>query len=250
MLRKLIIGGLFILIILLGSSMSGFAQTDADTKVMEKFKKAFPKVKTESISKTDIPGMYEVNIPGKILYYFPEKNYLFAGSIWDSAGKNLTDERQSAIITEKVKNLSLEKALQLGKGEQVIIEFTNPDCHYCRDASKFLSEQDKIVRYVFFVPLGTHQDTEKKIKYIFCREDKEKAYKEAMNGDLDKMEFAVCNDEKVEALINEHKRISLAIGINSTPQFWINRKHVQGADIPLIGKLLGVESKEQQEKKQ
>jgi thiol:disulfide interchange protein DsbC len=250
MLRKLIISGLFIFIILLSSSISGFAQNDADGEVMEKFKKAFPRVKPESIGKADIEGMYEVNIPGKILYYFPEKDYLFVGSIWNSADKNLTDERESQIITEKVKNLSLEKAVKLGKGERVIIEFTNPDCSYCRNASKFLSQQDNIVKYVFFVHFGTNKDTEQKIRYVLCGKDREKAYKEAMNGDLDKMGFALCNDEKVEALLNEHKRISSAMGINSTPQFWIEGKHVQGADIPLIGKLLGIKSKEQQEKKQ
>jgi thiol:disulfide interchange protein DsbC len=250
MLRRLIIGVLFILIILLGFSMSGFAQTETDAKVMEKFKKAFPRVKTENIGKADIEGMYEINMPGKILYYFPEKDYLFAGSIWNSEGKNLTDERESAITTEKIKNLSLEKALKLGNGERIVIEFTNPDCHYCRDASKFLSKQENIVRYVFFVTFDRQKDAAQKVRYIFCGKDKEKAYKEVMNGDLDKMGFAVCNDEKAEALFNEHKHISETIGINSTPQFWINGKHVQGADIPVMEKLLGVGAKEPSEKKE
>jgi thiol:disulfide interchange protein DsbC len=239
MLRRLLTGSLLIFIALTGFSMPGFAQTDINTKVMEKFKKAFPRVKVESIRKADIEGMYEINMPGRILYYFPEKDYLFAGSIWNSAGENLTDERESILITEKVKNLSLEKALKIGQGERIIIEFTDPDCPYCRDASKYLSKQDNIVRYVFFVSLGMHKDAEQKIRYILCEKDKEKAYKEVMNGDLDKMGFAVCNDEKVEALLNEHKRIAETMGINSTPQFWINGRHVQGADIPLIEKLLG-----------
>jgi thiol:disulfide interchange protein DsbC len=248
MLRRLLIGGLFIFIILLDFSISGFAQTDADPQVMNKFKETFPRVKAESIRKADIEGMYEINISGKILYYFPEKNYLFAGSIWNSAGKNLTDERESAIISEKVKNLSLEKALKIGKGERIIIEFTDPDCPYCREASKYLSKQENTVRYVFFVPLGMHKDAEQKIRYIFCEKDREKAYKDAMNGELDKMKFTVCNDEKVEALLNEHRRIAATMGIDSTPQFWINSRHVQGADIPLIEKLLGGGAKEPEKK--
>jgi thiol:disulfide interchange protein DsbC len=248
MLRRLLNGVIFIFIILLGLSMAGFAQTGLDAKVMEKFKKAFPRVNAENIRKTDIEGMYEINVPGRILYYFPEKDYLFAGSIWNAAGKNITDERESSIITEKVKTLSLEKALKIGKGERIIIEFTDPDCPYCRDASKHLSKKENIVRYVFFVPLGMHKDADQKIRYIFCEKDREKAYKEAMNGDLDGMKFTVCNDEKVEALLNEHKKISKTIGINSTPQFWIDGRHVQGADIPMIDKLLGGGSKEPEKK--
>jgi thiol:disulfide interchange protein DsbC len=250
MLRKLIAVGFLLLIILPGFSTSLFAQTDVDTaKVMEKFKETFPLAKAEGILKTDIEGMYEISIPGKILYYFPGKNYLFTGSIWNAAGKNLTDERESSMTTEKVKNLSLEKALKLGKGERIIVEFTDPDCSFCRDASKYLSKQENIVRYVFFFPLPMHKNAEQKVRYILCEKDKEKAYKDVMNGDLDKMKFAVCNDEKVEAILNEHKRIAASMGINSTPQFWIEGKHVQGADIPLIGKLLGIESKETEKKK-
>ncbi|MCX5814460.1 MAG: DsbC family protein [Proteobacteria bacterium] len=248
MLGRLLAGGLLIFIILPGFSIPGFAQSDLDAKVMEKFKEAFPRVKAESIRRADIEGMYEINMPGRILYYFPEKNYLFAGSIWNSTGKNLTDERESAIITEKVKTLSLEKALKIGKGERIIIEFTDPDCTYCRDASKYLSKQENIIRYVFFVSLAMHKDAEQKIKYIFCAKDSEAAYKEAMNGDLDGMKFAICDDEKVEALINEHRRISKAMGINSTPQLWIKGMHVQGADIPLIEKLLGGGTKEPEKK--
>lgn len=248
MLRKLLTVGIFIFIILPCLSISGLAQTDPDAKVLEKFKKAFPRIKAESIVKTDIEGMYEVNMPGRIMYYFPEKDYLFAGSIWNTSGRNLTDERQSLIITEKIKALSLEKALIIGKGERIIIEFTDPDCPYCRDASKHLSKKENIVRYVFFVSLGMHKDADQKVRYIFCGKDKEKAYKEAMNGDLDGMKFTVCNDEKVETLINEHKKISNAIGINSTPQFWIEGKHVQGADIPMMDKLLGGGAKEPEKK--
>jgi thiol:disulfide interchange protein DsbC len=250
MLRRLITVGFFLLIILPSFSISLFAQTDVDaTKVMEKFQETFPWAKAEVIQKTDIEGMYEISIPGKILYYFPGKNYLFTGAIWNSAGKNLTDERESSLTTEKVKNLSLEKSLKLGKGEHIVIEFTDPDCSYCRDASKYLSKQENIARYVFFVPLPMHKNAEQKIRYILCEKDKEKAYKDAMSGELDKVKFNVCNDEKVEALLNEHKRIAASMGINSTPQFWIDGKHVQGANIPLIGRLLGIESKEQEKKK-
>ena len=231
--------GLLVLCIVFGFLVPGFAQTGMDSRVMEKFKKSFPQIQAETLRKTDIEGMYEVYIPGRMLYYFPEKDYIFAGSIWTSKGSNLTEMRINEILTEKVKNIPLEKALKIGNGKNVVIEFTDPDCPYCRDASKFLSEQTNITRYVIFVPLAMHKDAEQKVRYIFCSKDRGKAYEEAMKGILDGMNYEVCKDEDVEKLLKEHKQISEALGINSTPQFWINGRHVSGADIPLLKKLLG-----------
>lgn len=249
MFKRLICWLLVLFGILLGFQVSGFAQTNTEAKIteakiMEKFKKAFPKVNAEALRKTDIDGMYEIIIPGRILYYFPEKDYMFAGAIWTAAGKNLTEERASEIATEKLKNVPLEKALKIGNGKNIVIEFTDPDCPFCRDASKFLSAHGNITRFVFFVPLPIHKNAEQKVRYVFSSKDKEKAYEEAMTGKLDSMKFEVSHDEKVERLLNEHKQISAKIGINSTPQFWINGRHVSGANMPLIKSLLGQDAKQ------
>ncbi|MCX8022573.1 MAG: DsbC family protein [Syntrophorhabdaceae bacterium] len=216
------------------------AGEDVDPKILEKFKKSYPMAQAERLNKTDIEGMYEVIAPGRIFYYFPEKNYLFAGALWASPNRNLTEERLGEILTEKVKALPLEKALKIGDGKIKVIEFTDPDCPYCRDASKFLSSQSNITRYIFFTPLPIHKEAEQKIKYIFCAKDRERAYEEAMTGKLDNKKFEICNDDKVVRLLNEHKQISASVGINSTPQFWINGKRVAGANINLMKSLLGV----------
>ncbi len=215
------------------------AQRDIGSDVVKNLKKMFPQVRAEDVNKTDIEGMYEVAAQGRVLYYFPEKEYLFTGSIWTSKGRNLTEERMGQLLTRRVQDVPLEKALKMGNGKHVVIEFTDPDCPYCRDASKFFSEQRNMTRYVFFVPLAMHKDAEQKIRYVFCAKDREKAYEEAMTGKLDGMTFAVCSDEAVEKLINEHKEIAKDIGISSTPQFWVNGRHVSGANIPLIKSLLG-----------
>jgi thiol:disulfide interchange protein DsbC len=247
MLKRLVYGFLAIWI-LLNLLTAGFAQAGTDSEIMEKFKKSFPGANAESLRKTDIEGMYEVVVPGRIVYYFPEKDYLFVGSILNPARKNLTEERMNEMATEKIKTLPLEKGLKIGSGKNVVIEFTDPDCPYCRDASKFLSGQKNITKYVFFIPLPMHPDAEAKVRYVFCAKDKEKAYEEAMTGKLDGKKYEVCADEKVEKLLNEHKQVSVKMGINSTPQFWINGKHVSGANIPLMQSLLGQDVKKSQDK--
>ena len=43
------------------------------------FRQAFPQVKVDSMEETDIKGLYEVISGQNILYYFPEKDYIFLG---------------------------------------------------------------------------------------------------------------------------------------------------------------------------
>jgi thiol:disulfide interchange protein DsbC len=245
---KKIVCGLFIFGVALNLLAAGVVRAATDSEVMEKFKKTFPWANAESLRKTDVEGMYEVVVPGRIIYYLPEKEYILVGSILTPSRKNLTEERMNEITTEKIKTLPLEKGLKIGNGKNIVIEFTDPDCPYCRDASKFLSGQGNITKYVFFIPLPMHPDAENKVKFVFCAKDKEKAYEEAMTGKLDGKKYEVCRDEKVEKLMGEHKQIAAKMSINSTPQFWINGKHVSGANIPLMQNLLGQDTKKPQNK--
>ncbi len=247
MLKKLILG-LFVFLSLSNLSTAGSNGTATDSEVMDRFKKSFPWANAESLHKSDIEGMYEVSVPGRVIYYFPDKEYIFVGSILTPSRKNLTEERMSEVATEKIKTLPLEKGLKMGSGKNVVIEFTDPDCPYCRQASKFLSAQANITKYVFFIPLPMHPDAENKVRYVFCAKDKEKAYEDAMTGKLDGKKYEVCKDEKVEKLISEHKQLAAKMSVNSTPQFWINGKHVSGANIPLMQSLLGQEAKKLQGK--
>ena len=47
----------------------------------ESFRKSFPDIPLESITPTDIPGIYEVVAGGRIIYYAPGPEYLIAGEI-------------------------------------------------------------------------------------------------------------------------------------------------------------------------
>ncbi|MCX5816550.1 MAG: DsbC family protein [Proteobacteria bacterium] len=219
-----------------------FVFAQADNAVLEQFKKSFPQVKVDEFKKADIDGLYEVITAGKVLYYFAQKNYIFDGAIWTSSGKNLTREREGEVITKKIKDVPLDKGLKIGSGENIVLEFTDPDCPYCRQASKFFAQQKNVTRYVYFSPLPSHKDAEQKVKYILCAKDKEKAYEEAMTGKLDGKKIEPCSDENAMKLFNEQKQIITVLGLNSTPQFWVNGKHVSGANIPLIESLLKKES--------
>jgi thiol:disulfide interchange protein DsbC len=204
----------------------------------ENFKKLFPNIPVESIMPTEIKGVYEVVSQNQIGYFAPEPGYLILGEIIDRNGTNITVKRRNENIASKSKDLPLDKALKIGNGKNIILEFTDPDCPYCRKASSFLSQKTDVSRYVFFLPLPMHKDAENKVKYIFCSNDKAKAYEEAMQGKLDSQKYEICKKPEIDDLVRIHKDASKKMGINSTPFFIVNGKSISGANTPEIDKAL------------
>jgi thiol:disulfide interchange protein DsbC len=210
----------------------------ASETVEENFKKTFPNIPVESMAPTEIQGIYEIVSQNQIGYFAPEPGYLILGEIIDKNGANVTVKRRNEIIASKSKGLPLDKALKIGSGKNTILEFTDPDCPYCRKASSFLSQKTDVTRYVFFLPLPMHKDAENKIKYIFCSNDKAKAYEEAMQGKLDSQKYEVCKKPEIDDLVRIHKDASKKMGINGTPFFIVNGKSISGANTSEIDKAL------------
>jgi len=208
----------------------------------ESLKNDFPDLAFDGIRATSIKGLYEITTGTQVYYYSPEAQILVIGEMITSNRKNLTRERKLEIITQKVKEIPLEKALRIGNGKNQVIEFSDPDCSHCRRASGFFSERENVTRYVFFFPLSPQ--SEKKIRHILCSGDRPMAYKEAYAGKLDDTTFDVCKDEKVEELLKAHRKTADLLGIEGTPFFVVNGKVVAGADLQRIEKLLGENSKQ------
>jgi len=206
--------------------------------IEDNFKKLFPNIPVESISPTEIKGVYEIIAQNQIGYFAPEPGYLILGEIIDKNGANLTAKRRNENIASKARDLPLDKALKIGNGKNKILEFTDPDCPYCRRASSFLSHKTDVTRYVFFLPLPMHKDAENKVKYIFCANDTSKAYEEAMQGKLDNQKYEICKKPEIDELVKAHKDASKKMGISSTPFFIVNGRAISGANRPEIDKAL------------
>ncbi|MCX5836564.1 MAG: hypothetical protein NTX62_06280 [Deltaproteobacteria bacterium] len=76
----------------------GFAQTPG-----ESLKKAFPRLQFDSISPSNIKGIYEVIMPNGVLYYSPETESLVVGEIIAKDGRNLTQDKQQEILTKSIR---------------------------------------------------------------------------------------------------------------------------------------------------
>ncbi len=204
----------------------------------EQFKNNYPQHTYETFAPTSIKGIYEVYNGRQVYYYLPEGDFLLLGNIISKDGKNLTQESNAKRMAAKLVNLPLDKALKIGNGKTIIVEFIDPNCHYCRLSFNFLNKlKNDFTIYAFFFPLS--QDSERKIRHIFCAKDKAKAYEDVLSGKLDgSAQLNLCNNEEAEDMMKTNKQIGAQIGIQATPLFYIKGKVVNGFDQPAIEKLL------------
>ena len=218
---------------------------NAESDVEKTLKSSFPDVAFDSINQSPVKGIYEVTEGKRILYFAPQEGIIIAGQMFDKTKKNLTTNRLEEIaakfdedIARKAKNLPLNKAVKTGKGKHVVIEFTDPDCPFCRNAAKFFESRTDVTKYTFFTPLPMHPDAPNKVRYILCQKDRGKAFDEVMKGKIDGQKYQTCTNAEVDELIKIHKSEGEKLGVSSTPFFVIDGKVVSGADIPQIEKLL------------
>ena len=205
-------------------------------KPEQALKQAFPQIPFDTVTPTDIPGLYEVVSGTSIFYYYPEKDLILVGEMVNKELKNLTAERKGEIMAKQAKSLPLEKAVKIGTGKHVVIEFTDPDCPYCKRAAEFLRTRTDVTRYIFFAPLA-HPQAITKIHFILNAEDKAKAYEDMMHGKAPEAPAAGYS-EAVKALAQEHMALAKKMGVSGTPTFFIEGNQVVGADTKRMEQLL------------
>ncbi len=197
-----------------------------------------PKTVINGFSKTPIPGIFEVDA-GPQIFYFSPKGYLFFGEIWDRRGHSLTAERRKEIISEKLKTLPLDKAVTIGKGPHQVIEFTDPDCPFCRRVDAYLeAHAASVTRHVFFFPLGIHPHSRDHALYILGSPNPEKAMKEVYSGKWDKKAPAIPLKPGKIALLDENLRLGGSLGVRGTPTLWVDGHRIGGADIEAIASII------------
>lgn len=200
------------------------------------FRSAFPQVPFESITPSEITGLYEVVTGQNVFYYYPEKDLIVTGEIIGKDLKSRTAERKAALATKLVKDLPLDKAVKIGDGKNVVIEFTDPDCQFCRKASEYFTKRSDVTRYVFFAPLA-HPAAITKIEYILGAENKAEAYDAMMLGQ-EIPATAKTASPAVKKLAQEHMALARKVGIQGTPTFFVKGQQIVGADTQKLDELL------------
>jgi thiol:disulfide interchange protein DsbC len=133
--------------------------------------------------------------------------------------------------------MDLEKAIRIGMGRTMVVEFTDPDCPFCRKAATHFRERRDVTLYIFLNPLAMHPHAREKAQYILSAPDRAKAYEEVMAGKFDGKPPTAITQAGIR-LLDEHMAIARKEKIDSVPTFIISGRIVEGFDLRRIEELL------------
>ncbi len=154
----------------------------------------------------------------------------------------LTTVVLSLMLAPASQALDLDKAIVIGNGPKKVIEFTDPDCPFCRKASTYFKNRDDVTRYVFFTPLKIHPNARQKIQYILSagQNDRVRLYNEVMSGKVDRMDFDKLPITPAGVKLQKEQQAETERAkVDSTPTFMIMGRIIEGFDLRKIEELLG-----------
>jgi len=159
---------------------AAFADEAAIRKNISERVPDFPKI--DEITKTSIPGLYEIRVGTDILYTDEQGNYLIEGQLIETKTRtNLTEQRVAKLTAIDFKALPLKDAMvwKQGTGERKLVIFADPNCGYCKKFERDLLTVKDITVYTFLYPILGPDSTEKS-KQIWCAKDNAKVWRDWM----------------------------------------------------------------------
>ncbi|HAX22044.1 MAG TPA: disulfide isomerase [Hydrogenophaga sp.] len=174
-----------LLALLAALSLSAFAQ---EATIRKNLAERLPKLPAiDEITKTPMPGLYEVRINHSDIFYTDEKgDFLIQGSLIDTkAQQDLTEQRVEKLTAIAFKDLPLKDAFTIvrGDGKRKMAVFEDPNCGYCKRFERDLVKIDNVTVHVFLYPILS-ADSGEKSRNIWCAKDKGKAFLDWMVKDV------------------------------------------------------------------
>src|SRR4051812_24407012 len=176
--------------------------------------------KIDEITKTPIPGLYELRVGADIFYTDEQANYVLFpstnaadGHIIDTKTKqDLTQVRLDKLSFVDVPNLPFKDAIALkqGNGSRRLVVFEDPNCHYCKDVEKNLVALKDVTIYTFLIPI-LGPDSVNKSRDIWCSKENGKSWRAWMlNGVMPQREMGACDVAalKRNTALAEHYRVN------------------------------------------
>ena len=173
----------------------------------------FPKI--DEVSKTPIPGLYELRVGTDLLYSDEQGNYVIEGSIIDTRTRaNLTQAREDKLNAIDFASLPVKDAVvwKQGNGSRRIAVFADPNCGYCKKFEHELQEMKNVTVYTFLIPI-LGGDSPEKSANIWCAKDNTRAWREWMlDGKAPPRNMGAC-----ETPMARNLALSRKYKINATP---------------------------------
>jgi thiol:disulfide interchange protein DsbC len=162
------------------AATQAFAQEAVIRKNVAERMPELPKI--DEVTKTSIPGLYELRIGTDIFYSDEQGNHLIQGSIIDTRTRtDLTQARIDKLTAVDFATLPLKDAIvwRQGTGARKVAVFADPNCGYCKRFEKDLQGVKDVTVYTFLYPM-LGGDSPQKSRDIWCAEEPTKAWREWM----------------------------------------------------------------------
>jgi thiol:disulfide interchange protein DsbC len=200
---------------LLLAGSAALAQEAAIRKALTERLPNLPKI--DEISKTPIPGLFEVRFGGsEIIYADAEGRFLLQGSLIDTKSMaNLTEERIEKLTAVAFSALPIKDALVIrqGNGARKLAVFADPNCGYCKRFERDLATIKDVTVYTFLMPiLGA--DSTAKSRDIWCSKDAGKTWRAWM---IDGVAPAKAAEKCDVAALERNVEFGRKYRINGTP---------------------------------
>ena len=138
--------------------------------------------KIDEVTKTPMPGVFEVRVGTDLYYTDVDGSYLIHGQMIDAkARRNLTEERTAKLTAIDFDKLPLADAFTIvrGNGKRRVALFEDPNCGYCKRFERDLQKVDNVTIHVFLYPI-LGPDSIEKSKAIWCTKDKARTWQDWM----------------------------------------------------------------------
>jgi len=174
----------------------------------------FPPI--DEVSKTPIPGLYELRIGTDVLYSDEQGQYIVQGSLIDTKTRaNLTEARIAKLTQIDFASLPLKDAILIkqGSGSRKMVVFGDPNCGYCKRLERDLVALKDVSIYTFLYPI-LGPDSNVKSRDIWCAREPGRVWRNWMvDGATPPKAMGACDTSAIErnlALGNRHR-------VNGTP---------------------------------
>jgi len=144
----------------------------------KKLRALYPQTRIDEVNPTETAGLYEVVMGPNIAYIDATGRYWYFGHRYDMVErKDLTAPRLADASRVDVSTLPIGLALKTvhGTGRRKLYVFADPNCGYCKQLERTLSNLSDTTVYTFLLPILS-QDSVDKAAAIWCSGDRVRAW--------------------------------------------------------------------------
>lgn len=198
------------------TTQSEAASKPADTlKMLNAKLKSIFRSEPDSLTKSQIPNVYQVMYGTEVVYVSADGKYFIAGDMIDlDTRENMTEVAKRSIRKAIIGKKDHKPVVFKAKNEKHVLQvFTDIDCPYCAKMHRevpALNEKGITIEYLMFPRAGLGSPSYKKAVSMWCADDNKQAMTDAK--ERRPIESKTCDNP-----IAEQYKLGQELGVTGTP---------------------------------